>query len=80
MGIKKAVLGLAGVFFSAAFAAMISAMPVNAAVEINEANFPDPVFRSVIAGADYDRDLNGVIDDAEIALTINIYCEGMGIS
>ncbi|MBP8969648.1 MAG: leucine-rich repeat domain-containing protein [Lachnospiraceae bacterium] len=80
MGFKKAVLGLAGVFFSAAFAAMISAMPVNAAVEINEANFPDPVFRSVIAGADYDRDLNGVIDDAEIALTINIYCEGMGIS
>ncbi|MCR4793170.1 MAG: hypothetical protein K5871_10485 [Lachnospiraceae bacterium] len=49
-------------------------------VEINSVNFPDPVFRAVISGADYDRDLNGYLDESEIALTINIYCEGMGIT
>ena len=53
---------------------------VRAAVVIDESTFPDPVFRAVISGPDYDRDLNGIIDDAEIALTINIYCEGMGIT
>ena len=57
---------------------------VNAAgivpVEINDTNFPDPVFRSVISGPDYDRDGNGILDENEISLTINIYCEGMGIS
>ncbi len=80
MRLKKFLLGLSGVFFSAACAAIIGAMPVKAAVEINETNFPDPVFRSVIASSDYDRDQNGIIDDTEIALTINIYCEGMGIT
>ena len=49
-------------------------------VEINEANFPDANFRAVISGPDYDRDGNGILDENEIALTINIYCEGMGIS
>ncbi len=49
-------------------------------VKINEKNFPDPIFRSVIAGSDYDRDGNGTLDAKEIGLTINIYCEGMGIS
>ena len=53
---------------------------VQAAVEINEANFPDAAFRSVISSADYDRDGNGTLDDNELALTINIYCNGMGIS
>lgn len=49
------------------------------AVEINEANFPDPVFRSVVAASDIDRDGNGILDETEISLTTNIYCEGMGI-
>ncbi len=80
MEFKSFLPRLSGVLFSAALAVLISAVPVKAAVEINETNFPDPVFRSVIAGSDYDRDGNGVIDDGEIALTINIYCEGMGIT
>ena len=48
-------------------------------VKINETNFPDPVFRSVIAGADYDRNGDGVLSAKEISLTMNIYCENMGI-
>ncbi|MBO4749637.1 MAG: hypothetical protein J5546_04920 [Lachnospiraceae bacterium] len=50
-----------------------------AGVAIDASNFPDPIFRSVIAGSDYDRDGNGILDANEIALTINVYCEGMGI-
>ena len=80
MGLKKILLGLAGTVLSAAVMPLTISMTANAAVEINETNFPDPVFRSVIASADYDRDQNGIIDDTEIALTINIYCEGMGIT
>ena len=49
-------------------------------VVIDETNFPDPNFRAVISGPDYDRDGNGILDASEIALTINIYCEGMGIT
>lgn len=48
-------------------------------VEINSTNFPDPNFRAVISGRDYDRDGNGVLDEKEIGLTINIYCEGKKI-
>ena len=48
-------------------------------VEINETNFPDPNFRAIISGKDYDRDGNGILDAQEIGLTINIYCEGKGI-
>ncbi|MBE5923654.1 MAG: hypothetical protein E7271_04195 [Lachnospiraceae bacterium] len=51
----------------------------NSSVVINETNFPDPIFRKVISGRDYDRDGNGTLDSKEIGLTINIYCEGMGI-
>ncbi|MBO4910346.1 MAG: leucine-rich repeat domain-containing protein [Lachnospiraceae bacterium] len=80
MGLKKILLGLAGTVLSAAVMPLTISMTAHAAVEINETNFPDPVFRSVIASADYDRDQNGIIDDTEIALTINIYCEGMGIT
>ncbi|MBP5554073.1 MAG: leucine-rich repeat domain-containing protein [Lachnospiraceae bacterium] len=80
MKLKKILAGLAGAVVSATVMPLIISMTARAAVEINEANFPDPVFRSVIAGADYDRDGNGIIDDTEIALTINIYCEGMGIT
>ena len=49
------------------------------AVPINSTTFPDPMFRAVISGPDYDRDRNGMLDAYEIALTINIYCEGMNI-
>ena len=80
MGFKRILLGLGGAVLTAFSAALIMALPVKAAVTINETTFPDPIFRQVISGADYDRDQNGVIDDTEIALTINIYCEGMGIS
>ncbi len=48
-------------------------------VRINEKNFPDPIFRQVISGSDYDRDGNGTLDAEEIGLTINIYCDGLGI-
>ncbi len=48
-------------------------------VAINASNFPDPVFRSVISGSDYDRDGNGILDENEIGLTLNIYCNGMGV-
>ncbi|MBR4760246.1 MAG: leucine-rich repeat protein [Lachnospiraceae bacterium] len=56
-----------------------SAFAAPASVKINEKNFPDPIFRSVIAESDYDRDGNGTLDAKEIGLTINIHCEGMGI-
>ena len=48
-------------------------------VEINEANFPDPNFRAVISGREIDTDGNGLLDEQEIARTINIYCEGMNV-
>ncbi|MCR5499173.1 MAG: hypothetical protein K6F31_02120 [Acetatifactor sp.] len=50
-----------------------------AGVSIDAANFSDAIFRSVIAGSDYDRDQNGVLDANEISLVQNIYCEGLGI-
>ena len=49
-------------------------------VEINETNFPDPIFRSVISGPYYDKNGDGVLDAGEIGSVINIYCEGMGIT
>ena len=82
--LKKSTIHIVMAFLVMACGVLLykgGAYRVNAApVVIDETTFPDPVFRSVISGADYDRDLNGIIDDAEIALTINIYCEGMGIS
>ena len=50
-----------------------------APVAISEENFPDPVFRSVIAGPEYDRNGDGVLDAKEISETINIHCDGLGI-
>ncbi len=78
MGIVS--VGLVGIMATVT-AFMGSAGKVSAAqaVEINEANFPDPVFRSVVAASDIDRDGNGILDENEIALTTNIYCEGMGV-
>lgn len=49
-------------------------------VVINETNFPDPVFRSIISGPDYDRDGNGILSSYEIGITLNIYCEGAGVT
>ncbi|MBR5066757.1 MAG: DUF4214 domain-containing protein [Lachnospiraceae bacterium] len=48
-------------------------------VAINETNFPDATFRSVIANT-YDYNHNGYIDPDEVSMTMNISCEGMGIS
>ena len=72
--------GMAGIMMTGTFF-LCGADRVSAAqaVEINETNFPDPVFRSVVAASDIDRDGNGILDETEIALTTNIYCEGMGV-
>ena len=80
MGFKKLLCTIAGTFLSALAMSLVVPVTAKAAVSINETTFPDPIFRSVISGSDYDRDGNGILDDTEIALTINIYCEGMGIS
>ncbi len=48
-------------------------------VAINQTNFPDATFRSVIANT-YDYNGNGYIDPDEVKMTMNISCEGMGIS
>ncbi|MCR5012682.1 MAG: S-layer homology domain-containing protein [Lachnospiraceae bacterium] len=78
MGIASA--GLVGVMATVtAFMGNVDKASAAQAVEINEANFPDPVFRSVVAGSDIDRDGNGILDETEISITTNIYCEGMGI-
>lgn len=78
MGIASA--GLVGVMATVtAFMGGVEKVSAAQAVEINEANFPDPVFRSVVAASDIDRDGNGILDENEIALTTNIYCEGMGV-
>lgn len=78
MGIASA--GLVGVMATVtAFMGNVDKASAAQAVEINEANFPDPVFRSVVAASDIDRDGNGILDETEISLTTNIYCEGMGI-
>ena len=47
-------------------------------VPINANTFPDANFRSVIL-SNYDLNKNHILDDVEIASTLNIYCEGMGI-
>lgn len=85
--IKRAVPGLAAVLTASCLWSLFLSGDTGAAlaastspVPINESSFPDPVFRSVISGAEYDRDANGVLDEEEIAQTINIYCEGMGIT
>lgn len=78
--IGRAFAGMTGIM-AAVTAFMCGSGSVRAAqeVQINEVNFPDPVFRSVVAGSDIDRDGNGILDETEISITTNIYCEGMGI-
>ena len=60
---------------------VLGSLKVNAAssVPINESTFPDATFRSVIAST-YDYNGNGYIDPDEVSMTMNISCEGMGIS
>ena len=48
-------------------------------VAINETNFPDPIFRSVIASPDYDKDQDGYLSEYEIDMTYNLHCENLGI-
>ena len=78
--IGRAFAGMIGIM-AAVTAFMCGSGSVRAAqeVQINEVTFPDPVFRSVVAGSDIDRDGNGILDETEISITTNIYCEGMGI-
>ncbi|MCR5251625.1 MAG: hypothetical protein K6E50_13565 [Lachnospiraceae bacterium] len=54
-------------------------LPAIKPVKINASNFPDANFRKVISGREYDRDGNHILDEEEIRLTINIYCEGKNI-
>ncbi len=48
-------------------------------VAINAANFPDPTFRAIISGPDYDKDGSGYFDADEITEIRNVDCEGMGV-
>ena len=48
-------------------------------VNINATTFPDPKFRALISGHDYDRNGDGYLDEKEIIYIRNIYCQGMGI-
>ena len=48
-------------------------------VEITKANFPDDNFRAVISSADYDRNLDGIIDEDENIYLRNIWCNNCGI-
>lgn len=59
----------------------LGGIPVHAAagVAVTAKNFPDANFRSVIANT-YDRDGDGYLSDYEISTTMNIVCEGKGIS
>ena len=71
---------LAGIVTAAVMIPHAGTHKVNAAglIPIDQAHFPDPVFRSVISSS-CDLDGNRYLDDNEIAMTRNIYCEGMGI-
>ncbi len=48
-------------------------------VPIDEAHFPDPVFRKLLLGRTYDQNGDGTLDKDEIILLRNIHCEGMGV-
>ena len=59
----------------------IQAQPVKAAdlgVPIDEAHFPDANFRACVA-ENSDKDGNGYLDDNEIFLTWNLYCENSDV-
>ena len=48
-------------------------------VEITAETFPDPVFRRLISGPDYDKNGDGILSAEEIGYTRNIHCDGMDI-
>jgi hypothetical protein len=48
-------------------------------VKINATTFPDPKFRELISGRDYDKNGDGTLDVEEIIYIRNIHCQGMGI-
>ena len=48
-------------------------------VKITASTFPDPVFRKLISGRDYDKNGDGTLDKDEIIYIRNIYCQNMGI-
>ncbi|MBP5491563.1 MAG: DUF4214 domain-containing protein [Clostridiales bacterium] len=49
-------------------------------VKINSTNFPDSVFRSIISSSTYDKNRDGTLSAEELGSTINIYCEGKGVT
>lgn len=49
------------------------------AVKINATTFPDPKFRALISGCDYDKNGDGSLSVEDITDIRNIYCQGMGI-
>ena len=48
-------------------------------VKIDAKTFPDPKFRALLLGRDYDRNGDGTLDKQEIIYLRNIYCQNMGI-
>ena len=72
--VKKLIQALVAV----AAVPFIVSIKAKAAVPINSATFPDANFRAVVSSS-CDQNRNGILDDYEIATTLNIYCEGMGI-
>ena len=48
-------------------------------VKITATTFPDPKFRALISGRDYDKNGDGTLDVEEITYIRNIYCQNMGI-
>ena len=48
-------------------------------VQINEYTFPDPNFRAVVSGPQYDLDGNGTLDERELTVFRNLHCDGENI-
>ena len=48
-------------------------------VKIDATTFPDPKFRELISGRDYDKNGDGTLDVEEIIYIRNLYCQDMGI-
>lgn len=50
-----------------------------ARIKIDSKTFPDKTFMELILSSDYDRNGDTYLDDEEITLARNIYCDGMDI-
>ena len=48
-------------------------------VKIDATTFPDPKFRELISGRDYDKNGDGTLDVEEIIYIRNLHCQDMGI-